>query len=132
MILTCGTLQACYPIYKTIRTPVKVIVVDEQGQALQDAQVVMHTTKRPGFMDMYTSLDTDHSGKAKFKRYREMKVETLFLHGVEYYRWSLCISKKGYEKVKMIELERNKINKQEVVILKKDHSSQGDQVCADQ
>ncbi|WP_372403270.1 hypothetical protein ACDW34_12160 [Acinetobacter piscicola] len=107
IILMCGLLQACYPVYKTIRTPVQVEVVDEQGKAIKNAKVVMETTQRPAHvMPVFNRLFTDAQGKVEFKRQRKWAMETLFIHGFQVYSWNLCISKQGYEMPKSIDLKK--------------------------
>ena len=132
IVLMCGLLSACYPVYQTIRTPVQVNVVDEQGQAIKNAKVVMETTQRPAHvLPVFNRLFTDSQGKVKFHRQREWTIETLFIHGFQVYRWNLCVSKQGYEMLKSIELKEQNSKRIRVVLKQQKGVNTDENECLD-
>lgn len=94
-------LQACYPIYKTIRPYAEVQVFDENGLMIQDVKVVRQTAQTPARVPLrFEVAQTNDQGKVIFNKLSEWQVEHLMMiHGVQFYDWSICASKKGYETI---------------------------------
>lgn len=133
IVLSCVVLQACYPVYQTIRAPVQVIVLDEQGKTLEGAKVVMETTQRPAYvLPVFNRLFTDTQGIVKFKRKREWAMETLFIHGFQVYRWNLCVSQQGYQMLDQIDFKAFRAKQMHVVLKKQKFENDAENECFDE
>lgn len=99
-------LQGCFPVYKTIRIPVEINVIDEKGKTLKGVKVVRMTEQTPArVLPEFDSSETDSEGFAQLAKEKKWAVESFFIHGVQHYTWTLCISKDGYETIDDIKLD---------------------------
>lgn len=68
ILLYCGLgLSACYPVHKTLQPDAHFLVVDEQGQPLHQASVVLITTIHSGLSPAPQYLSVKE-GKAQLKK----------------------------------------------------------------
>ncbi|GAB2877239.1 hypothetical protein GCM10027180_04330 [Microbulbifer echini] len=73
------------------------LVVDEAGNPVNDAIVTLISGAYPyGEERTRMSVKTDYSGKAKFPKIKDWRIESLMIHGAESYYWSWCIYKEGF------------------------------------
>ena len=109
IILALG-LTACFPVYKKLKPEFEVNVVDENGQAVANAQIILLTEVHPA-INIIAKIQklTDAQGVAKFSGQREWKVESLMIHGSKYYHWSICVRKSGFITQGMIDADQSKI-----------------------
>lgn len=102
------SIGACYPIYKTQKPQLAVNVVDEQGAAIIDAKVVLVTTVHPAKIDdQYDEKFSNQFGAVNFEKQAQWKVESLMIHGVQFYDWYLCVAKNGYITQDFIDVNKN-------------------------
>ena len=98
-------LQGCYPVYKTIRIPVEIKVVDEKGQNLNGVKIVRMTDQTPARVNrIFDITKTNTQGFAKLEKQSKWQLESFIIHGSQHYTWTLCISKSGYETLDDIKL----------------------------
>lgn len=91
------SLGACYPVYKTQKPQLTVNVVNEKGLAIADAKVVLVTTVHPAKIeDQFDEKFSNQFGAVNFEKQAQWKVESLMIHGVQFYDWYLCVAKDGY------------------------------------
>lgn len=99
-MLAAGALTtACipYPVYKTLQPSTRVTVVDQDNVPLAQAEVTLISSAYPyGGEKTRVARVTDDKGSAAFDSVREMRVETLMIHGAEEYYWNWCVRKEGY------------------------------------
>ncbi|TCM67837.1 hypothetical protein EC844_107132 [Acinetobacter calcoaceticus] len=105
LIMTLG-LAACFPVYKTIRPNLNVLVKDQQGHPINQAQVVLTTIQSPGLLLDPHQIQFTQQGQAHFKKASEWQLNVTFLHGVQYYRWFACVTKPGYQTQAYIDINR--------------------------
>ena len=97
VLILSVSLTACFPIYKTQKPEAEVTILDENGQPLANVKVMLVTEVHPAKVDgQFDSQTTDQSGKVVFTKQAEWKVESLIIHGMQYYDWKICVSKSGY------------------------------------
>ena len=115
IILLSFFMQACFPVYKTIRPFIEVQVVDENGQSIRDAKVVRMTDQTPARVSTVFDVGiSDHEGLVRFEQKRKWEFESFIIHGVQYYSWTLCVSKQGYKTIDQIKIDEN--SNREVVL----------------
>ncbi|WP_228203387.1 hypothetical protein [Acinetobacter sp. CFCC 10889] len=103
-------ISGCYPIYKTQKPEFEVTVVDEQGQPIEKAEVILMTEVHPAKIDaQFDKKLTNSLGKVNFAKQAEWKVEFLMIHGVQHYNWTICVAKAGYVTQGMIDVDQDKI-----------------------
>ena len=62
-------LQACLPVYKTIRIPVEIKVVDEKGQNLNGVKIVRMTEQTPARVNpIFDITETNIQGFANLEK----------------------------------------------------------------
>lgn len=99
MLAAGALMSACvpYPIYKTLQPAARVTVVDQNNAPLANAEVTLIAGAYPyGREKARVAKFTDERGSARFDAVREMRVETMMLHGAEDYFWNWCVRKEGY------------------------------------
>ena len=112
-------LQACYPVIKTIQPELEIKVIDENGQIIQDAKVILHTEMKPDKVDLKDNVKfTNAEGMVNFEHLSKIKVENILIHGVQHYDWTLCISKNGYQTQESIQINKNENSQSKIFILK--------------
>lgn len=112
-------LQGCFSVYKTIRIPVEIKVVDEKGQTLRGVKVVRMTEQTPArVLPKFDIAETNSEGFAQLAKEKKWEVESFFIHGVQYYTWTLCISKNGYKMIDSIKIDTD-YDKRIVLIMEK-------------
>lgn len=117
-LISCLALTACYPIYKTQKPKVEVIVVDEQDQPIEKAKVVLITEVHPAKIEAnFDEKFSNQKGEVSFTKQAEWKVEFLMIHGVQYYNWKICVAKSGYLTQEFIKVDSNTKVK---IVLKKE------------
>ncbi|AOA58733.1 hypothetical protein [Acinetobacter larvae] len=110
-------VQACIPHYKMIRPALQVTVKDSQGQVIEQAKVVLVTQQRPAFVGLKYDLQmSNQQGIAHFVKRSAWHNDIMFLHGVQYYSWWLCVSKNGYQTQRYISLNAEQIKKSNRVV----------------
>lgn len=115
--LVSMVLLGCYPVYKTIRMPMEVVVVDESGKRVEGAEVLRITEQFPAKVPLkFDLIHTDRGGIAIFKSVKEWQMDSLIIHGAQQYSWSFCVSKSGYETVDHIALSDSSSGKINVVL----------------
>lgn len=101
LILVISTLlTACvsYPVYKTLQPKSTIVVLDSSGKPIAGAEVHLVASSHPhGKEKSRVVRITDNTGSLKFPSVKEWRRESLAIHGIEYFSWSWCIKKKGYE-----------------------------------
>ncbi|WP_416397403.1 carboxypeptidase-like regulatory domain-containing protein [Allohahella sp. A8] len=88
-------LAGCYPINKTLQPSSKVLVVDQSGQPVAGATVMLITNAYIGETTRM-QVSSGPTGEAYFPGISEWRVETLTIHGAENYFWTWCVEKAGY------------------------------------
>ena len=112
-------LQGCFPVYKTIRPLVEVQLVDQAGQALEGVKVVRVTEQTPARVEaIFDTAKSNREGWGSFEQKRKWEIEFFMIHGVQYYNWSLCVSKKGYKTIDQIKIDPDS-DKRIVLIMEK-------------
>lgn len=87
-----------YPVYKTLQPAASATVLDAQSQPLENARVVLISSAYPyGRERSRLEMPTALNGVARFSVQSEWRVESLMLHGAEFYFWNWCVEKTGYE-----------------------------------
>ncbi|MCJ8313911.1 MAG: carboxypeptidase regulatory-like domain-containing protein [Saccharospirillaceae bacterium] len=90
--------SSCAPVYKKLQPKSKITVLDIKGAPIYDAEVILHSNAKPvGFERSREIKSTNYDGMVSFDSKREWRVETILLHGSEYYFWNWCVTKTGYE-----------------------------------
>ena len=90
-------LTGCFPVYKTQKPQLTVNVVNERGVAIPNVKVVLVTSVRPAKIDdQYDEKYSNQIGVVNFEQQAQWKVESLMIHGVQFYDWYLCVAKDGY------------------------------------
>lgn len=90
--------SACVPVYKTLQPSAEVQVVDDQGRALNDAQVTLISSAYPyGREQFRTEAVTRGNGTATFYKVKDFRVEVMMLHGSQEFFWNWCVTKSGYK-----------------------------------
>ncbi len=91
-------LSGCYPVYKTLQPRSHILVVDESGEPIQGAVVVLVANAYPyGHEKTRMEVVTNYKGEARFPSSKEWRVEVMVMHGMEVYYWNWCVTKDGYE-----------------------------------
>ncbi|WP_288454828.1 hypothetical protein [uncultured Acinetobacter sp.] len=106
-------LTGCFPVYKTQKPQLTVNIVNERGVAIPNVKVVLVTSVRPAKIDdQYDEKYSNQIGVVNFEKQAQWKVESLMIHGMQFYDWSLCLAKDGYvtqENIKVKKKEKIKI-----------------------
>lgn len=98
VIALAALSSACVPVYKTLQPSAEVQVRDEQGQALNDAQVTLISSAYPyGREQFRTEATTRGDGTATFYKVKDFRVEVMMLHGSQEFFWNWCVTKAGYQ-----------------------------------
>lgn len=98
VIALAALSSACVPVYKTLQPSAEVQVIDEQGQALNDAQVTLISSAYPyGREQFRTEATTRGDGSATFYKVKDFRVEVMMLHGSQEFFWNWCVTKPGYQ-----------------------------------
>lgn len=101
LAITCAavSLAGCvpYPVYKTLQPAAKATVLDGAGKPMAGAEVTLIANASPyGFEKSRVIRRTDSDGVAQFAAVRELRIESLMIHGVTVFVWSWCVRKPGY------------------------------------
>jgi hypothetical protein len=96
MLVGTILLTGCFPVYKTTRPQLNVLVINNQEQPVMGAKLVLITRARPTPILEQDIQYTNTKGIAIFKKEKDMQVQTAFIHGSLQYYWSLCAEKAGY------------------------------------
>lgn len=100
-------LTGCFPIYKTQKPQLTVNVVNERGVAIPEVKVVLVTRVYPSRInDQYDIKFTNEQGAVDFEKLAQWRIESLMIHGMEFYDWSLCLTKDGYVTQENIEVKK--------------------------
>lgn len=106
--ITFFLLSGCYPIYQKIRPALSVQVHDQLGHYIEGATVVRMTDQRPARVNtVFESKQTDAQGRVQFNSQRKWAIESIMIHGAQYYSWHICISKPGYETISSIKIRND-------------------------
>ena len=82
LILFAMLTSGCYPINKTIQPGSEMMVVDEAGSPISDAVVTLIAGAFScGEERTRMSVKTDCSGKAEFPKIKDLRIESLMIHG---------------------------------------------------
>ncbi|MCU4437588.1 hypothetical protein KTH93_19215 [Acinetobacter bereziniae] len=101
-------LTGCFPVYKTQKPQLTVNVVNERGVAIPNVKVVLVTSVRPAKIDdQYDEKYSNQIGVVNFEKQAQWKVESLMIHGVQFYDWHLCVAKEGYITQDFIDVTKN-------------------------
>lgn len=93
-------LGACYPINKTLQPDAEARVVGPKGEPLAPAQVTLISSAYPYGQERFrTTTVTDPAGVARFYAVKDLRVETLMIHGAQSFFWNWCVRGEGYRTV---------------------------------
>lgn len=56
--------------------------------------------------DQYDIKFTNEQGAVDFEKLAQWRIESLMIHGMEFYDWSLCLTKDGYVTQENIEVKK--------------------------
>ena len=77
---------------------VKGVVKDASGQPVEGAKVILIASANPHPIERGREVKmTDANGLAEFDSRHEWRMETLMIHGVEFFFWNWCVEKHGFK-----------------------------------
>lgn len=86
-----------YPIHKTLQPAARLQVLDDRGQPLADAEVMLITSQRFSRDELVRQRGrSDAQGRVAFARMAEWRIETSMLHGSADYLWRWCVRHPGF------------------------------------
>jgi hypothetical protein len=87
-----------YPVYKTIQPSSQMTVLNERGEPIEGAKVVLMAGANPyGFERSRETKTTNRQGIAAFEERSEWRTESLMMHGAEFFFWNWCVQKPGFK-----------------------------------
>ena len=97
VIVAALLLAGCFPVYKTLQPSANATVVDELGKPIPEAKVVLIASSYPYGRERFRhQKNTWSNGEAEFPSIREWRIESLMIHGVEFFFWNWCVEKDGF------------------------------------
>ena len=113
----------CYPINKTLQPTAKITVVDERGDPVRGAEIVLISNAFPyGFERSRMLIRTNQNGHSYFPQITEWRIESLMIHGSDVYFWNWCVFKEGYETFTTSLRNAKNFNSDQSVVLKRGDS----------
>ena len=106
-------LSGCYPSFLTSRPEAEIIVTDETGAPLEGATVTLGTMEWHGVggQNTFEKFSTDREGKVEFGKQHAWAMQVMLPDGGTSYRWSMCVSKPGFEAIPMASMKFNEVIK---------------------
>lgn len=124
-LLLCQS--GCFPVYKLQQPDAKMTVLDGLGKPVHGAKVTLIASSVPHGRERGRSeVTTDSNGMAEFQSIRAWRIESLMIHGIEYYYWNWCVEKEGFKTEVTRDRRAEKFNDSPTVIL----SGGGGQDCS--
>jgi len=112
-IVAVVTLSGCFPSILTSRPGAEIIVTDESGAPLAGATVTLATMEWHGVggQNTFEKFSTDREGKVEFGKQHAWAMQVMLPDGGTSYRWSMCVSKPGFEAIPMASMKFNEVIK---------------------
>jgi hypothetical protein len=101
ILISAVLLVGCplpYPVYKEVQPSAQIKVLDESGEPIEGAKVVLLASSNPHPVERGRETKfTDQHGVAHFESRREWRKEAMMMHGVEYFFWNWCVQKPDFK-----------------------------------
>ena len=101
-----------YPIYKTLQPAATAMIVDSDGKPVSGATVVLISSAHPYGREQFRMVSITRDGVAQFHTVKDWRIESMMLHGAQFYFWNWCVSKEGFRTISTANTSRTGFEKQ--------------------
>ena len=101
-----------YPIYKTLQPAATARVVDSEEKPVSGATVVLISSAHPYGREQFRMVSITRDGVAQFHKVKDWRIESMMLHGAQFYFWNWCVSKEGFNTILTANTSRGGFEKQ--------------------